>query len=75
MKVRSDPVGESFGQTLTVNMNIDGQAASSLSVNGGIAKITGTGFPSTWPNKHYNRLAFSTGTLNLPLKIVSMNPT
>lgn len=56
-------------------MNIAGQAASSLSTNGAIAKITGTGFPSTWPNKNYNRLAFSTGTLNLPLNIISMTPT
>ena len=75
VKARVDPIGESFGQTLTVNMNIGGQAASSLSTNGGVAKITGTGFPSTWPNKHYNRLAFSTGVLNLPLNIISMSTT
>jgi hypothetical protein len=56
-------------------MNIVGQGTSSLSTNGAVAKITGTGFPSTWPNKYYNRLAFAAGTLNLPLNIISMTTT
>lgn len=75
MKARTDPIGESYGLTLTVNMNIAGQGSSSLSTNGGIATFTGTGFPSTWPNSYYNMLAFSTGTMNLPLNIVSMSTT
>lgn len=57
---------------LTVGLSIVNPAASMLSTNGGKIKITGTGFPETWPNSYYNRLAFATGTRNLPLSIESM---
>lgn len=48
-------------------------------MNGGKVTFTGTGFPETWPNKHYNRLAFvksafAMGSRNLPLTIESMTP-
>ncbi len=75
VKARSDPIGESFFITLTINMNIAGVSASSLSINGGLVKITGTGFPSKWPNNYYNRMAFATGTRNLPINIASISTT
>lgn len=74
VKARVDPIGESNGFLLTINMNIAGVSTSSLSVNGGQIKIKGTGFPSSWPNTYYNRLSFTSGTKNLPLKITSMTP-
>lgn len=61
--------------TLTVNLNIAGVSANSISTNGAIVKITGTGFPASWPNKHYNRMALAVNTTNLGLDIVSISTT
>jgi hypothetical protein len=45
VKARADPIGESLSVALTVNMNIGGISTTSLSINGGQVKISGTGFP------------------------------
>lgn len=46
VRARTDPLGESNALMLTVNMNIVTPVVpSTLSVNGGKVKITGSGFP------------------------------
>jgi hypothetical protein len=67
VRVRVDPLGETYPMTLTINPTITGVAAPSLSVNGGVVKIQGKGFPEKWPNQHYNRLALALGTTSLAL--------
>lgn len=75
VRARVDPIGESNMSLLTVNMNINGVSAGSISIHGGNIKILGTGFPSTWPNDHYNRMALNISTRNLPLNILSISTT
>lgn len=60
---------------MTINHNINTPNPSSFSVFGAKLRITGSGFPSTWPNKYYNKISLITGTNSLPLDIESMNPT
>lgn len=75
VRARIDPIGESNAIALTINHNIATASGSSYSANGAQVKITGSGFPSTWPNKHYNKISLVTGVKSLPLDIVSMTPT
>ena len=74
VRVRSDPVGESNSLIVTVSFKFNALTPTQYSINGGKVTLTGTGFPETWPNKHYNRLAFAIGSRNLPLTIESMTP-
>lgn len=37
--------------------------------------ITGSGFPESWPNNYYNKLAVATNGMNIPLNIVTISPT
>lgn len=60
---------------MTINHNINTPNPSSFSVFGSKLRITGSGFPSAWPNKYYNKIALITGKISLPLDVVSMNPT
>jgi hypothetical protein len=48
---------------------------SSLSLNGGLVTVTGTGMPATWPNNYFNQIALSTSAGNLDLNIISTSPT
>lgn len=60
--------------SLTISLNIDSVSVSGLSIFGGNIKILGSGFPSSWPNQHYNRMSLRTSGNNIPIKVVSMSP-
>lgn len=74
IRARTDPLGESNMTSLTISLNIDSVSVSGLSIFGGNIKILGSGFPSSWPNKHYNRMSLRTSGNNIPIKVVSMSP-
>lgn len=52
-------------------MVADTISPSSVSVFGGKISITGSGFPITWPNKHFNALSLVSDGMNMILDIES----
>lgn len=67
MRVRIDPFGESNPMNLQLDVKGEGYKPAQMSVMGGEVEISGWGFPSKWPNSHYNKISLTSNNVFIPL--------
>ncbi len=75
VRARIDPLGESNALNLQVDPRKDSIVQSQISVIGGQVELQGWGFPSSWPNSHYEKLSLSSNKILIPLDFISLSTT
>jgi len=75
IKARTDDIGESNGEMVTVGAAVTTVVPTSLSIHGGQVTIQGNGLPSTWPSTHYNDFLLTANSKSFTLDVVSSSAT